>query len=143
MNIKSLLITSLLTITLATPAFAEKAPTTELASPLIELIPAFKQVRAELKLNEEQNKAVDAWMASAPIKKEELKQQVVSVRSELREALINRDSRAKRDELKTKLEQATRRVIEMESLCARMLHNTLNKEQYEKVVAQYRNSAKS
>ena len=143
MTFKKVLISSLLAVALTVPAMADKASTAELASPLIELIPAFKTVRAELKLDEEQNKTVDAWMAEAPAKKAELKQIVLAARSDLREALINRDSRVKRDALKTKLEEANRRVIEMESLCARMLHNTLTKEQYTKVVAQYREAAKS
>ena len=143
MKIKTLVISSLLAVALSAPVFGEKLSTAELATPLIELVPAFKKVRSELKLDEKQNKAVDAWMAEAPAKKAELKQSVLMARSELREALINRDTRIKRDALKTKLENANRKVIEMESLCARMLHTTLNEEQYAKVVAQYRASVKS
>ena len=143
MKIKQLFISSLLAVALTAPALADKMPMDELASPLIELIPAFKKVRADLKLDEKQNKAVDAWMAEAPAKKKELKQKVLVIRAELREALLNRETRTKRDALKGELEQATSRVIEMQSLCARMLHKTLTKEQYAKVVAQYKESAKS
>lgn len=143
MKLQKMLITSLLAVAISTPAFAEKAPTTELAAPLIELIPAFKKVRTELNLDEKQSKTVDNWMKEAPAKKEELRQEVITVRNELREALINRDPRATRDALKLKLESANRRLIEMQSLCARMLHNTLNKEQYKKVIEQYRTASKS
>ncbi len=143
MKIKHILIPSVLAAALSTPALADKLPTAELASPLIELIPAFKEVRTELKLDEKQSKTVDAWMAEAPAKKKELRQNVLMARSELREALIRRESRIKRDELKLKLEEANRKVIELESLCARMLHTTLTKEQYAKVIAQYRTSVKS
>ena len=142
MKITKLVVTSLLAVALSAPALAEKLSTAELATPLIELVPAFKKVRSELKLNEKQNKAVDAWMAEAPAKKAELKQNVLMARSELREALISRDSRAKRDELKDKLADANRKVIEMESLCARMLYTTLDEEQYTIVVAQYRDTVK-
>jgi len=143
MKIKHLLISSLLAVSLSAPAFADQMPMDELSSPIIELIPAFKEVRADLKLDEKQNKAVDAWMAGAPQKKKELKQKVLEVRAELREALLNRDTRTKRDALKAKLAEATSRVIEIQSLCARMLHKTLTKEQYAKVVAQYRDTTKS
>lgn len=143
MKIKQILISTLLATTLSTPALAEKLSTAELATPLIELIPAFKKVRADLKLDETQSKTVDSWMAEAPAKKAELKQKLLAARSALREALISRDSRVKRDELKQGLEEANRKAIEMESLCARMLHKTLTKEQYAKVIAQYRELAKS
>jgi len=143
MKIQQIFILSLFIASLSTPAFAEKISTAELAQPLIELIPAFKKVRDDLKLDEKQSKTIDAWMAEAPAKKSELKKNVVVARSALREAMINRDSRVTRDNLKASLEQANRRVIEMESLCARMLYKTLTKEQYAKVIAQYRDSVKS
>lgn len=142
MNISKIFISSLLAVALSAPALADKLSTAELATPLIELIPAFKKVRSELKLNDKQSKTIDAWMAEAPAKKAELKQDVLMARSELREALINRDTRVKRDELKADLENASRKVIEMESLCARMLHTTLDEEQYTIVVAQYRDTVK-
>ena len=84
MTIKHIFITSLLSIALTAPAMAEepastkKVDTSELAAPLIKLIPAFKKVREELKLNEEQTKAIDAWMSAAPAKKQELKENIFS-----------------------------------------------------------------
>ncbi|MCF6194092.1 MAG: hypothetical protein L3J46_07145 [Kangiellaceae bacterium] len=143
MKIKQLFISSLLVASLSAPAFADEIAMDELASPLITLIPAFKKVRDDLKLDEKQNKTVDAWMTEAPAKKKNLKKEVLAIRAELRAAILNRDTRTKRDALKVKLGQATSRVIEMQSLCARMLHNTLTKEQYAKVVAQYKDSSKS
>jgi len=103
-------------------------------------MPAFKEVRDQLKLNDEQAKTIDAWLAEAPKKKKELKLEVIAVRSELREALLSRDSRIKRDALKTKLNDANSRLIEMSSLCARMLTKTLSKEQYSMIVDKYKQS---
>jgi len=100
------------------------------------------KVRAELKLEEKQAKAIDAWIAEAPVKKEELKKEALVVRAELRDALINRGTRIEREELKFKLSEANRRIIEMQSLCVRMLHNMLTAEQYAKVVDTYKQTRK-
>lgn len=143
MKIKQLFISSLLAVSLSAPALADEMSMDELSSPIISLMPALKEIRADLKLDEKQIKAVDAWLAEAPGKKKEQNIKVLKVRAELREALLNRDPRTKRDALKVELEQATSKVIEMQSLCARTLNKTLTKEQYAKVVAQYRKMAKS
>lgn len=142
MNIKRILIPLLLAISLSSPAIAKNTDTSELAAPIIELMPAFKKVRADLKLDEKQAKTIDAWMAEAPAKKKELKQEALVVRTELRDALITRTSRMKREELKFKLGEANRRIIEIQSLCARMLNDTLTKEQYAKVIDAYKQSRK-
>ena len=143
MKIKQLFISSLLAVSLSAPALADEMSMDELSSPIISLMPALKEIRADLKLDEKQIKAVDAWLAEAPGKKKEQNIKVLKVRAELREALLNRGPRTKRDALKVELEKATSKVIEMQSLCARTLNKTLTKEQYAKVVAQYRKMAKS
>ena len=149
MKTKHILISSLLAIALSTPAIAEKpaeaekSKMSELADPIIALMPAFKKVREELKLNAEQSKTIDDWLAAAPQKKKELKENILTARAILRESLINRGSRMKREELKFNLGEANRRLIELQSLCARMLHNTLSDDQYAKVVAQYKQLGKS
>ena len=143
MKIKQLFISSLLAVSLSAPALADEMSMDELSSPIISLMPALKEIRADLKLDEKQIKAVDAWLAEAPGKKKEQNIKVLKVRAELREALLNRDPRTKRDALKVELEKATSKVIEMQSLCARTLNKALTKEQYAKVVAQYRKMAKS
>jgi len=140
MTLNKLLVSSLLAISLSTPVLAKVNNFDELASPIIALMPAFKEVRDQLKLNDEQAKTIDAWLAEAPKKKKELKLEVIAVRSELREALLSRDSRIKRDALKTKLNDANSRLIEMSSLCARMLTKTLSKEQYSMIVDKYKQS---
>ncbi|WP_456407223.1 hypothetical protein [Thiolapillus sp.] len=142
MKIKHIIISLLLSAALCMPAVAQKVDTSELASPLIALMPALMKIRADLNLSEEQNKVIDAWLAEAPAKKKALQKNALAIRAELREAILNRDNRYKREELKYKLSEANRRIIEMQSLCARMLHNTLTDEQYAKVVAAYRQSAK-
>lgn len=140
--ISSLLVFSLSALT--TPALAEKgSATSELAAPIINLMPLVKELRDELKLDEKQTKAIDAWVAEAPAKRKELTLKIVEVRAELREALLNREDRIKREKLKFELSEANRRLIELKSLCARMLHNTLTDEQYAKVVAKYKESIKS
>lgn len=139
MTIKKIFVASVLAVALTAPAFA-KDNTDQLATPIIKLIPAFKEIRDELKLNDEQAKTIDAWIAEVPAKRKEVMQDVFAVRAELREAILNRDDRATRDALKIKLNKANDSLIVMSSLCARMLHKTLTKEQYAKVVAQYKKS---
>ena len=74
MKTRQILIPLLITAVLsAAPAIAKNADTSELAAPIIELMPAFKKVRAELNLEEKQAKTIDTWMAEAPTKKMELK----------------------------------------------------------------------
>lgn len=142
---KKLLIPAIVLIALSAPAtvMADNSNTAELAEPLIKLMPALKKIRAELNLNEKQNTVIKSWMTQAPAKKAELKQKVVAARAELREALLNRDSRIARDDLKKNLALANRKVIEMQSLCARMLYTTLTKQQYAKVVAQFKKDRQS
>ena len=145
MTFRHIFVSSILAFSaLTTPAHAEKgSATNELAAPIINLMPALKEIRDELKLDEKQTKAINAWVAEAPTKRKELKLKIVEVRSELREALLNRDDRIKREKLKFELSEANRRLIELKSLCARMLHKTLTSEQYAKVVAKYKESMKS
>lgn len=142
MKINNLVISSLLAIMLSSPVLAKDNSIDELASPIIALMPVFKEIRDELKINDEQAKTIDEWLAEAPTKKKELQQQVLAVRAELREALLARVDRAKREEIKLKLSEANNRLIVMSSLCARVLHKTLTKEQYSKVVAKYKESTK-
>ncbi len=139
MTVIKIFVASVLAVALSAPAVA-KDTQDRLASPIIKLMPAFKEVREALKLNDEQAKTIDAWMAEAPAKRKKANQEVIAIRAELREALISRDDRAKRDAIKTKLNEANNNLIVMSSLCARMLHNTLTKEQYAQVVTQYKKS---
>lgn len=130
------------TLILSTCLLATAAPSmadtkSELAKPIIGLMKHLKAVRKDLKLTEKQDIILDNWMAEAPKRRHELEQEVLDLREELRVALINRDTRLKREELKKKLSEANIRLIEVSSLCARMLHNTLTKEQYAIVVKHY------
>ncbi|MEE9351073.1 MAG: hypothetical protein V3U78_02340 [Thiotrichaceae bacterium] len=110
----------------------------ELGTPVVALMPHVKELRADLGLNKEQNALLDQWIANAPAKRKELETEAVALHLELREALLNGESRIKREELKKALAEKTTRIVEMRSLCVRMLRKTLNKEQFEKVVASYR-----
>ncbi len=140
MKLKTLLISSLLVTALSTPVMAKEDMNKELGSPVVALMPAFEAIRAELKLDDKQSKVVDAWLAEAPAKRTDLKKKILAVRAELREALITRDTRVKRDALKKELNEANNRLIELSSLCIRMLHTTMTKEQYAKIVEQSKKS---
>ena len=143
MKFSKLLIASSLVVAIALPVSAIAAPErNELGAPIIELMPHFKKMRDTLNLNEEQNNVIDAWIAEAPKKRRALEQETIEVRTQLREALLNRDDRLQREELKTILNAKNNRLVEMRSLCARMLHKTLSANQYAKVVDAYKASLK-
>ena len=137
MKMIPMIATMLLAVSFALPMSAS-ADNRELAAPVIELMPHLKKLRTDLNLNDDQNKVIDNWLAEAPIKRKELEVQTIEVRAKLREALLNRDERMVRDRLKKELQEMNTRLIEMRSLCARMLHDTLTDEQYTKVVDSYR-----
>lgn len=137
MKMIPMIATMLLAVSFALPMSAS-ADNRELAAPVIELMPHLKKLRTDLNLNDDQNKVIDNWLAEAPIKRKELEAQTIEVRAKLREALLNRDERMVRDRLKKELQEMNTRLIEMRSLCARMLHDTLTDEQYTKVVDSYR-----
>ena len=141
MKMIPMIATMLLAVSFALPMSAS-ADNRELAAPVIELMPHLKKLRTDLNLNDDQNKVIDNWLAEAPIKRKELEAQTIEVRAKLREALLNRDERMVRDRLKKELQEMNTRLIEMRSLCARMLHDTLTDEQYTKVVDSYRKEHK-
>jgi hypothetical protein len=141
MKMIPMIATMLLAVSFALPMSAN-ADNRELAAPVIELMPHLKKLRTDLNLNDDQNKVIDNWLAEAPIKRKELEAQTIEVRAKLREALLNRDERMVRDRLKKELQEMNTRLIEMRSLCARMLHDTLTDEQYTKVVDSYRKEHK-
>ena len=88
-------------------------------------------------LNAEQNATLDAWIAEAPEKRKELERETVDVRTALREAILSGAPRLQREALKTELAAKNTRLIEMRSLCARMLRDTLSEAQFAHVVASY------
>jgi hypothetical protein len=112
-----------------------------LAAPIVELMPHVKQLMTELNLNAEQVATLDSWLADAPAKRKALEAEAAAVREQLREAILNGESRLKREQLKNALAAKETRLIEMRSLCTRMLRNTLTPEQFDRVVAQYRASS--
>lgn len=140
MNIRSVIAGSALSLMLSFPLAASAE--CDLGAPVIELMPHLKELRAELNLNEEQNQTLDNWIAEAPAKRKQLAQETCMVREKLRDALLSRDTRLNREELKADLADKQTRLVEMRSLCARMLHDTLTPEQYDKVVERYRASLK-
>jgi hypothetical protein len=112
-----------------------------LAAPIVELMPHVKQLRAELDLTAEQNATLDSWLAEAPAKRQALEAETIAVRKQLREAILNGESRLRREELKKELAAKETRLIEMRSLCTRMLRDTLTQDQFARVVARYRDSS--
>lgn len=136
MPIRSLMMSSALALSLCLPGISFSA-SNELGEPIIALMPHLKEIRSELNLSEEQNKTIDAWLAEAPAKRKALEKETLAVREQLRKALLERAPRLEREKLKTELAEKNNRLIEMRSLCARMLHKTLDKDQYAKLVAAY------
>jgi len=134
-----ILAATLLSVSIALPV-SSYADNRELAAPVIELMPHLKQLRPTLNLTDAQNTVIDNWLAEAPAKRKELEAQTLAVRNKLRDALLNRDDRMVRDRLKKELQEMNTRLIEMRSLCARMLHDTLTDEQYAKVADRYKQS---
>ena len=62
----------------------------------------------------------------------------MATREQLRDAILSGAHRLQRETLKKQLAAQQTRLIEMRSLCARMLRQTLDAEQYARVVASYR-----
>ena len=110
----------------------------DLGTPIVALMPHMEKLRIEFNLNEEQGAVIDNWMATAPTKRKAMENEVVDLRKQLRDAILDGSERIHREQLKRKLSAKNTRLIEMRSLCTRMLRETLNKEQFDKVVASYR-----
>ena len=127
---------ALLAIGLSLPMLAN-AENGELGPPIIELMPHVKKLAAELDLNAEQQSKLAAWKADAPLKRKALEAETLKTRTRLREAILQGADRMQREQLKRQLAAQQTRLIEMRSLCARMLRQTLTAEQFEKVVASY------
>ena len=79
-----------------------------------------------------------AWQAEAPAKRKELEAQALATRAELGEAILNGADGIHREALKKRLAEQQTRPIEMRSLCTRMLRQTLNEDQFARVIASYR-----
>lgn len=141
MKLRRLAAGSVLALFLASPLAATAQPC-DLGEPIISLMPHVIAMRAELGLNEQQNQVLDAWLAEAPAKRKAMQADVCATKEKLREALLYRAPRLAREQLKKELAYKEARVIEMRSLCARMLHSTLSPEQYKKVVGAYLASRK-
>ena len=128
---------SIIAIAIALPSFAS-AEEIDLGTPIVSLMPHLKKLRTELNLDEKQNVTIDNWIAEAPAKRKEMESEVIALREQLRDAILDGSERIHREELKKLLADKNTRLIEIRSLCTRMLRNTLNAEQFAKVVASYR-----
>ncbi|MCB1801329.1 MAG: hypothetical protein KDI82_06545 [Gammaproteobacteria bacterium] len=137
MKTPAIIIGALLALALGMPMLAN-AGDTELATPIVELMPHLKKLAPELGLSREQEARLAAWAAEAPAKRKEIEQAAMATRAQLRDAILSGADRIERETLKKQLAAQETRLIEMRSLCARMLRQTLDTEQYAKVVASYR-----
>jgi len=136
MKLRQLAAGSVLALLLASP-FAATAQPCDLGEPVINLMPHLQAMRAELGLNEQQSQVIDAWLAEAPARRHAMEAEACEVRAKLREALLYRAPRLAREHLKREMAYKDARLIEIRSLCARMLHSTLTPEQYKAVVGRY------
>lgn len=137
MKISKITLLSIITLVLAFPSFAI-AEEINLGTPIVKLMPHLKKLRSELNLNEKQITTINNWVAKAPAKRKALESEVIAIRMQLRDAILDDAERITREKLKTQLAEKNTLLIEMRSLCTRMLRNTLNKAQFDKVVASYR-----
>ena len=137
MKISKITLLSVITLVLAFPSFAI-AEEINLGTPIVKLMPHLKKLQPELNLNEKQITTIDNWVAKAPAKRKALESEVIVIRMQLRDAILDDAERITREKLKVQLAEKNTRLIEMRSLCTRMLRNTLNKAQFDKVVASYR-----
>ena len=117
---------------------AATAATPQLAEPVVALMPQVKQLRASLKLNEQQARALDNWIAEAPVRRKQMEAEMRELRLQMREAILNNESRLTRESLKKQIADKEMRLIEMRALCVRMLRKTLTPDQFAQVVASYR-----
>ena len=136
MKLNYALILSTLLIALSSTAIA-KNETSDLAMPIATLMKHFTAIRSGLGLSDKQNIIIDNWIENAPARRNELEKEATALRKELRVAIINGESRLKRENIKKKLSDSNIRLIEANSLCVRMLQNTLTEDQYAAVIKRY------
>ena len=136
MKLNYALILSTLLIALSSTAIA-KNETSDLAMPIATLMKHFTAIRSGLGLSDKQNIIIDNWIENAPARRKELEKEATALRKELRVAIINGESRLKRENIKKKLSDSNIRLIEANSLCVRMLQNTLTEDQYAAVIKRY------
>jgi len=137
MKFSKIAMSSIVAIAIAMPSFVS-AQEIDLGTPIVALMPHLKKLRTELDLNDQQNATIDNWLAGAPAKRKEIESEVIALRIQLRDAILDGSERIHREGLKKQLAEKNTRLIEMRSLCTRMLRNTLNEEQFAKVVDSYR-----
>ncbi len=137
MKFGKIAMSSIVAIAIAMPSFVS-AQEIDLGTPIVALMPHLKKLRPELNLNDQQNATIDNWLAEAPAKRKEIESEVIGLREQLRDAILDGSERIHREGLKKQLADKSTRLIEMRSLCTRMLRNTLNEEQFAKVVDSYR-----
>lgn len=137
MKLPVFIVALLLSAGLCIPLHAT-ADTAELGAPIVELMPHFEKLAAELGLTAEQRATIDAWVAEAPLKRKQMEAETVALRAQLRDAILDGADRMTRENLKKELAAKQTRLIEMRSLCTRMLRQTLTADQFARVVASYR-----
>lgn len=137
MKFNKIAMSSIIAIAIVFPSFVS-AEEINLGTPIVKLMPHLKKLRLELNLNEKQITTIDNWVAEAPAKRKALESEVITLRKQLRDAILDGSERIHREQLKKQLSAKNTRLIEMRSLCTRMLRNTLNEKQFNKIVTSYR-----
>ncbi len=132
-----LIVAALLALGLGIPMLAS-ADSPELGAPVVELMPHVGKLGEALNLTAEQQTRLAAWKAEAPARRKVLEAETLATRAQLREAILSGADRMQREALKKQLAEQQTRLIEMRSLCTRMLRQTLDADQFAKVVASYR-----
>lgn len=126
----------LLPLVLALPMIGQAAET-QLAEPIVKLMPHVTQMRDSLGLDLDQNRVLDNWLASAPTTRRQLEDEARMLRARLREAIILDQDFLVRKDLEKRLAINETHQIELRILCVRMLRETLDPEQFSRVIAAY------
>lgn len=132
MKIRKLLASALLLSTLTA------APAVSAADPVVELMGIVTEMRSELSLNPEQNARLDNWIAEAPAKRRQLEAEARGLRIELRDNILLGLSNFERQQLKAKLAEKEMLLIEMRNVCTNFLRDTLDADDFKRVVETYR-----
>lgn len=126
-----------LALVLATGLVMAKNVPGDAAIPVVELMPLTMRYEADLKLSPEQIKALDDYRKQAMPVRMGVQKKIVSLRGELRLAILADKSRAERDELMQQIAAAEVEHFQGRDRCVEHLRKTLSTEQFAQLTKLY------
>ncbi|MDR5900414.1 hypothetical protein QC823_15730 [Halomonas vilamensis] len=109
---------------------AAERDTSELSSPIAMLTPAVAKNADTLDLNASQREAVQEWLATSPKVREALEDRMMAARAELREMIVQGETRDQREEKAIAIGEMEAKLLMMRSNCVDHWRNVLNEEQF-------------